>query len=137
MCLPDTCGNALLPNMLQNQIGHLTYMIINKSVIENRPLATVGNQLQLPQQTELMADRGLGNGKKGRQITDTHFTMLECQNNAEPGSIRQSLEKIGKPANLIGSKGLAACTINPLFMNNPTLTPVFIIRHAHHPEAHN
>jgi hypothetical protein len=134
---PADRGKALLPEMLQGQTGHSAHMIINKPIIENRPLAAVCNQLQLPQKTQLMADRGLGNGKKRRQITDTHFTVLQGQNNPEPGSIPQRLEKIGKPVNLTGSKGLAACAINPLFMNDPTLTTICIICHAHSPTSQN
>jgi len=115
--------------MLQGQTGHPAYMIINEAIIENRPLAAVCNQLQLPQQTQLMADRGLGNGKKGRQITDTHFPLPQGQNNFEPCGVGQGLEEMGNPFYLTGIKGSAPRAINPFFMNDSTLTLIFIICH--------
>ena len=60
----------------------------------NSIVSDKGAQLQLPQQTQLMADRGFGNGKKGRQITDTRFPVLPGQTDPEPGGVGQGLEKI-------------------------------------------
>jgi hypothetical protein len=120
--------------MFQCKMHQLTDMIIIQPVVEYRSFSPVGDQVQLAQHSELMADSRLGDTKKSRQITNAHFALIKSPDYPQPGSVPQGLIELRQACILIVGQRRFMCRGNPVFMDQAAAAPVILIfRNFHFP----
>ena len=113
--------------MLEGKPDESGHMLIGQTVVENHPLAPMGDEPETPEEPKLVTHRRLACPERGRQVTDTQFPLREGPEDLQPAPVPQGLEEIGEPFSLFGVQRRVLGGLNQLAVDDPPTAPIFTL----------
>ena len=94
--LPRQTIEPLFTEVLQPSREELAHVLIVERVVRKLALSTIFDETHVPQDPQLMTDRGVRSAEQSSQIADTELFNRKGVDDLQPGRMAKDLERFGQ-----------------------------------------